>query len=343
MRIHQIIPVRESRTNKEKNKKLSRDEQLTDIARVYGTDNIYVSFTEVNKLGVNVRSKYHTPTGIYSYPIEYVIDKGAKNVPFAKKSPYVQVFRNNTPLENTWIISDKLNPDIANRLSTVLEKETGKPSPAFKNNKSLWKYMFEFIMGKDFKKSLDWTNDDNYFADPKERKPSEYAPRARRILISAEIYAVIDNGTGIIYPDEPTQALFLKTEYLEHIDTIVGGQETKKEIDPSKIKNPADLAAAYKNLSAEEAFNKMIEKTGKKARAPEFEPAIMKNPHLAYVYALDVIKGRWPEAEKYIIKDPAAARNYAAFVLNQRWPAAEPVIFSDNKYKKLYKSDFGIK
>lgn len=289
MRIHQIIPVRESRTNKEKNKKLSRDEQLTDIARVYGTDNIYVSFTEVNKLGVNVRSKYHTPTGIYSYPIEYVIDKGAKNVPFAKKSPYVQVFRNNTPLENTWIISDKLNPDIANRLSTVLEKETGKPSPAFKNNKSLWKYMFEFIMGKDFKKSLDWTNDDNYFADPKERKPSEYAPRARRILISA------------------------------------------------------DLAAAYKNLSAEEAFNKMIEKTGKKARAPEFEPAIMKNPHLAYVYALDVIKGRWPEAEKYIIKDPAAARNYAAFVLNQRWPAAEPVIFSDNKYKKLYKSDFGIK
>lgn len=330
----------EIRSNPVRNTKLSRDEQLRHIVEQYGTGDIYATFTQINKFGINVKSLYNTPTGIYAYPIDYIISKGAKNVPFAGKSPYIQIFKNNTPLENTWILSDKLNSEITERIINVLEIETGQPCPTFKNNKSIWEYIYKFIMGKNFKSYDDWADNDNYHIDVNNRKPSEYAPKARKVLLNAEIYAIIDNGKGIIYPDEPTQGLFLKIEYLDHLATIVGGQSVDKNIDPSKIKKPSDLAAIYKNISAEDAFNKASKKKG---RSPELESSIMKNPHLAYVYAMNNIRGRWPEAEKYIITDPAAARNYSVFVLQKRWPEAEPMIFSDNKYKKLYKSDFGIK
>jgi len=44
------------------------------------------------KFGINPKSQYDTPIGIYSYPVDYVIkEKGV--VPFAGNEPYIQVFR----------------------------------------------------------------------------------------------------------------------------------------------------------------------------------------------------------------------------------------------------------
>ena len=64
-----------------------------------------------------------------------------------------------------------------------------------------------------------------------------------------------------------------------------------------------------------------------KGRWPEAEPYIMKDPHIAYLYANDLMEGkRWPEAEPYIMKDPSIASNYATNVIKGRWPEAEPYI-----------------
>jgi len=46
-------------------------------------------------------------------------------------------------------------------------------------------------------------------------------------------------------------------------------------------------------------------------RVPEAEPAIMRNPYLAYHYAREVIGDRWPEAEPVIMRDPKLAYWYA--------------------------------
>jgi len=37
---------------------------------------------------------------------------------------------------------------------------------------------------------------------------------------------------------------------------------------------------------------------------PKLEPAIMKDPHTAYSYAVWIIDRRWPEAEPAIMKNP---------------------------------------
>ena len=73
------------------------------------------------------------------------------------------------------------------------------------------------------------------------------------------------------------------------------------------------------------------------------EPKIAKDPHWAYMYALDVIKGPWPEAEPSIMKHPYMAYMYARAILKKRWPEAEPYIKNgDTRSWVDYKKHFNI-
>ena len=71
--------------------------------------NTYVSFTSIDKLGINPKSKYDTPNGIYSYPVKYVMDSYQSLidnepdftpafidvVPFAGSAAFLNVFQVN--------------------------------------------------------------------------------------------------------------------------------------------------------------------------------------------------------------------------------------------------------
>lgn len=100
MRIREIT---EARKNPELNPKTSindiiiaaTDKTTSDIA---GIKNLFVSFTAIDKLGINPKSTYATPLGIYSYPAEYVAELAAagqdmdQTVPFAGGQPFVNLF-----------------------------------------------------------------------------------------------------------------------------------------------------------------------------------------------------------------------------------------------------------
>jgi hypothetical protein len=88
---------------------------------------------------------------------------------------------------------------------------------------------------------------------------------------------------------------------------------------------------------------KFYEKT--KQRSPELEPIIMKDPYIAYDYAVYVIQGRWKEAEPYIMKDPDRAYQYTLNIINGnikdgdvkiRWPEAEPYIMKNPDFAYDY-------
>jgi predicted GIY-YIG superfamily endonuclease len=92
---------------------------------------------------------------------------------------------------------------------------------------------------------------------------------------------------------------------------------------------------------------------------------VLKNPHLAFKHARDVIGGRWPEAEiviaqyagwsyfyaeevikgrfnlaeEVISKDPEWACCYAMDVIQGRWPEVEETI-AGSKYKSKYLERF---
>jgi len=79
-----------------------------------------------------------------------------------------------------------------------------------------------------------------------------------------------------------------------------------------------------------------------KRRWPEAEPYIMNDADIAFAYARDVIKGRWYEAEPYIMKDKFASIQYAIDVVKERWFDAEPYI-KKSKYSDEYLEYFNIK
>jgi hypothetical protein len=93
----------EARKNPEKNPKVSvNTELLNALGKLYKNtgknSNLFISFTSVDKLGINPTSKYNTPLGIYSYPALYVIQELGNTypmteLPFAGDSEYATIFK----------------------------------------------------------------------------------------------------------------------------------------------------------------------------------------------------------------------------------------------------------
>ena len=93
----------EARRNPDRNKRIS----AYDALKPYKDDpDMYITFTEIDKLGINPKSEFNTPIGIYCYPlkeiwVEYDIESKesiGKVVPFAGKHPYIWLIekKNNT-------------------------------------------------------------------------------------------------------------------------------------------------------------------------------------------------------------------------------------------------------
>jgi len=85
----------ERRSNHENNPKVSAYTQL----RPYRNDpDIYISFTDVDKLGINPKSRYNTPLGIYFFPLKEVWSliehkESTRGLPFAGDRPYIWIVK----------------------------------------------------------------------------------------------------------------------------------------------------------------------------------------------------------------------------------------------------------
>jgi hypothetical protein len=91
--------IQEARRNPDQNPKISAVEYL----RKWKDDSdVYISFTEIDKIGINPKSKYNTPLGIYTYPLKeiwemyHVEARGSlKSLPFAANEPHIFVLKVN--------------------------------------------------------------------------------------------------------------------------------------------------------------------------------------------------------------------------------------------------------
>jgi len=85
----------EKRRNPDQNPKISAYEYL----KKYSKDpDIYVTFSDIKKVGINPKSGFNTPIGIYAYPLKEIWkpierSKDAKTVPFAGDRPYIFILR----------------------------------------------------------------------------------------------------------------------------------------------------------------------------------------------------------------------------------------------------------
>jgi len=121
---------------------------ITSIIRDHrGEPGGLVSFTEIEKLGVNPGSEHLTPLGVYAYPLDYVARRlssgiSASVLPFAGRAPFVNIFtvdpRYLIPIaglsdERVYQYYDKLHewlqtvePKLANELEEIKEEAYDK-------------------------------------------------------------------------------------------------------------------------------------------------------------------------------------------------------------------------
>ena len=95
MRLLDVLPLFEARRNPTINIRIPSYEELKSLLDSSNDpDNLYISFTDIEKIGVNPLSEYDTPLGIYCYPIKasfryYKVDstKSLLSLPFASDKP----------------------------------------------------------------------------------------------------------------------------------------------------------------------------------------------------------------------------------------------------------------
>ena len=284
----------DARRNPDQNPKISELEQLEDIAEQYGTENIYVRFVDLPKLGINPNSTYGTPFGICAYPLEYVIEKEL-DVPFAGEMPYMVVFEDtganllhlHKP-STEWTPDDlelgrRMVPILKSVLKTdKLDMKTEKHDPQDEDATErewspVWSWMYKNIL-----------------------QFSDYANRgktAAKILKQLGYDGVQDPGYGIIFTDEPKQTIFFNTSNLRliasidrHIsDTFIayGKPNDWTNYHPKEL-TKADTATTRSRYSNIEKIQKNYEREMayyfRKHPGWSFEQLIRKYPYLIQYY-----------------------------------------------------------
>ena len=235
MRYWEII---ESRRNPEQNPKVSTLEALEKYA---GRDDVFVSFTSDvgkmshefsgknisgSKLGINPKSTYKTPIGIYTYPIDHVLDKKVR-VEWADDAPFLYVVQAMKPLL-----------DIANYSEEDFERDSKKLiDMGFEDSQE---YGIEFAK---FDTPAAWLWNWTREATLKSPKPAVQWSKLFRSLGYSGAYDF--EGEGLIHHNEPIQAVFFSKDAIKVLEVINNKPSDlgKVERDWTKIhniKNPSE-------------------------------------------------------------------------------------------------------
>jgi hypothetical protein len=220
-----------------------------------------VTFTKIDKIGLNPQSKWKTPLGIYLYPLDYVIEK-KMNVPFAANEPHINVCEFTRPQKIL-----HMNPDVSKQdgmeLLNVFPKEQvdqaskniDKSVDMFSKAQKLFDHKktklnnLQYDQEKendlykkyiDAKTLYDFTKDELQGLAPHigsnysklwlvtrilaNNKPTQWNINLRKCGIDG----FVDHGTGTIHPSEPTQCVVFATNNLKLLHSIDNPKYFKK-------------------------------------------------------------------------------------------------------------------
>lgn len=209
--------------------------KFEDIFKYADDDDVYISFTDIPfKSGINPRSKYGTPIGIYCYQLMesiryYKVTNKENKFPFASDRKYINILKShaNVSIAGGLMYSRAYNKyNFDKDLKTL--KEWGEKNSSHKIGK---------LINDNINSAIE-----NYEQDARVKIPMGYMwyilyhISESSIIIKKSIvwnfllnkilgYVLIrDDGEGIIHPNEPMQSVFLTTRSFDIIDIIKNTQ-----------------------------------------------------------------------------------------------------------------------
>ena len=253
----QIFEIIEARKNPEQNPKTpinkiiinALDAATSDVA---GITNVFVSFTTVDKLGINPKSDYDTPLGIYAYPAVYVEDTIGPNrqmarLPFAGNSPYVNIFNAAGNIINIATITEKeLVPyykkiiEIVARYNPDLDAKHEVKS-IFNNSETLASVK-SLPGGKFWYVTLEIAR--NFLKiNLKTSTPVAWNKLFRMLGIDGVVDYTLRSGKGIIHPNEPSQAVFFS------INAVTNVKRYDNKYSPDYMQNKKESGSEKKEAA----------------------------------------------------------------------------------------------
>ena len=238
MRYHEI---HEARRNPDQNPKHTVYDQIKDYLN---EPNAFVSFTAIDKLGINPSSRYQTPIGIYSYPLMRTIEEENIDVkanglynqfPFASKSDYFWLFEA-ADFGSMLILSDAIYS--RSRYVTDIKKleqyytETAPENVKESFNDFISKAAENARYG--YKPGQIWNITRCAAAgwNPKASRtdPVKWNTILRKVLGYSG--AIDIEALGIIHPSEPLQAVFFSKSAIKPIMRVANKQPSLNSLFP---------------------------------------------------------------------------------------------------------------
>lgn len=348
MKLYNIVEARRNPDNPAQQK----EDAYEQVKKYSNDDSIFISYTSIDKLGINPSSRYNTPIGIYTYPLKTVFQKyieptkDVKKVPFAGNQPFIQVAKLDKNVKTMSIdtyTENDFNQDIEKLYKWVEEKNIRLFTPRNDFDYYVNEYSNQARNQSPAGKIWNITRliADYYAKNNKKNPPVVWTHILFRVL---GYYGVIDLGNSIIHPSEPEQAVFFNVGALTIIDKVENKRKKGLSILFSEDYFDYDDIEQYwlrlKNLD-----EKNLEKFMKYAITHELTRKGISN--LPYRF-LDTDKVS-PEVEKNFIKNNT---HFLKFIKNPkeetlRWVASERKLLDNNTpfaelYSEEYWKDLGL-
>lgn len=239
--------ITEKRKNPKQNPKISVNQAIISAydASSYSDrledQNCFVSFTSIDKLGINPNSSFETPIGIYAYPASYVIGrigetKSPDHLPYAGEEPYASIF---SGVGNMLLVSDMSTTDAMKYYPKIGEYYASKSGMPWKQSVDIverfindahksakfpdliggrfWYVTMEVANLLSKPKSIYTKSDNgNTVKSGHHTGPTIWNDLLRFLGIDY----IVDQGTGIIHTNEPHQALFLSTKAIDNVKRV---------------------------------------------------------------------------------------------------------------------------
>lgn len=294
--------------------KLSPYEQLEK----YKDDpDVYITFTERDKVGINPNYVFNTPLGVYAYPLKDVwkdFNHESKQiyVPFAGSRPFIWVMRSTQPIQSiNDYTKDQLYKDY-DKILSLYSKKFGKREVMndindYKSNMDPLPFLALWRTTRSL--STNWINSG---------KP---AIAWNKILRQLGYNGIVDHGNSIIHQSEPTQAVFLHGASFKTIDKIynkIDSVNAEKAAENAKrmIKHGKAIPRQLLDiLTKHQTYAYSVGRALVNAEMDipsEILATICKNPSNAYYIASTYIDiGKWNMIPPEIIKSVSKSRNYS--------------------------------
>lgn len=249
------------------------------IEALIGQDLHYISFTSIEKLGINPSTKYATPVGVYAYPTadpwfeiawRATMNNTAGAIPFAVHQPYVQLFRARSG-SGMVVVNEEgravQGRQIIDRALRELERTRSGEDMAWVREQMREKgYDLRSDMSMLWLTTMLLSHRDRY-ADRRVanslRPDNQHVALWTKMMLDLGIAGFEDRGSGTIHPNEPHQAVIFRMRDVELINTVINPTPAAREAR-DYIKQSAPKLKTMRKLFASftERYSSFIKRHG---------------------------------------------------------------------------------